>query len=102
MQTLGNIDIPTTGTRVRVTTDESIWCEVVYFQAPVTNTGLIYIGNSSVSSTAGGFGTLNIPAATGVLPEWRTPVTSQPRAMQLAGFYVDASVNGDDVLVSYR
>jgi hypothetical protein len=105
MRTIGYVNITTAGTRVRVTVGETdptarIPCHTIFFQAHPSNTGVIYVGNSAVSSSAGLFATLPIPT-NNIHPTFELGLAQSPNAFNLVDFYVDASVNGDDVLVSY-
>lgn len=92
------------GTRVQVTTDTSIKPSAVYFEALATNTGQIYIGDSSVSSTVY-FARLPIPSTTSA-PSWSiSTVDGGGRAsgteLQLSNFWLDASVSGEKVQITY-
>ena len=95
--------IATAGTQIQVTTDTDIRPISVYFEADAANTGVIYIGLSDVSSTSY-FARLTIPSTTSA-PGWSISGTDAGRAggsgIQLSNFWVDSSVNGEKVHVTY-
>lgn len=91
----------TAGTRTQVTATTTIQPTSVYFEALAGNTGYIYVGTSSVSSTvymtrlsAGQGFTVGADGA-GIGHR------AGGQGLQLSNFYVDSSVNGDKVLVTY-
>lgn len=96
--------VTTAGTRVQVTADTDIKPVAVYFEALASNTGQIYIGGSNVSSSVY-MARLTIPSTTSA-PSW---TLSSPNpggrigstGIQLSDLYVDSSVNGDKVQVTY-
>lgn len=96
--------VTTAGTAVQVTTDTGIKPSAVYFEALATNTGQIYIGPSTVSSTSY-FARLPIPSTTSA-PSWSIgSVDGGGRAsgteIQLSNFYIDSSVSGEKVQITY-
>ncbi len=98
--------ITTHGTRVQVTATTTILPVAVYFEALASNTGQIYIGNSTVSSTSY-FARLPIPSTT-VSSSWSISAGTTGQGgrvgstgLQLSNFYVDSSVDGDKVQVTY-
>lgn len=96
--------VTTAGTRVQVTSDTDIKPSAVYFEALGSNTGQIYIGNSVVSSTVY-FARLPIPS-TSSAPSWSIgTVDGAGRAggteLQLSNFWIDSSVNGEGVQITY-
>lgn len=95
--------IATAGTEIQVTTDADIKPLWVRFEARGSNTGQIYIGNSTVTST-NYMARLPIPT-TGTVHAAEFRGTPGGRAggtgLQLSDFWVDASVNGDIVFVTY-
>lgn len=97
------VTVTTAGTQVQVTTDTDIKPIAVYFEALSSNTGQIYIGDSNVSSTAY-FARLPIPS-TSSAPSWSLTGASGGRAgstgIQLSNIWVDSSVNGEKVQVTY-
>ncbi len=101
--TLVTVTVTTAGTRVRVTTDATIKPSAVYFEALGTNTGYIYIGGVLVSSTVY-FARLTIPSASNQ-PAWSIKAPEVGRiggaGIQLSDFYIDSSVNGEKVQVTY-
>ena len=101
-ESLGYIDIPAAGTRVRLTTDTSLLAHAIFFQARAGNTGIIYIGSSTVASNGTGmFAALAVPTVN-LYPAWAIGSASFPRVIQVSDFYVDTNVNGSDVLVAYH
>ncbi len=95
--------VTTAGTRVQVTATTTIKPVAVYFEAFGTNTGVIYIGSSAVSSTVY-FARLPVPS-TAASPSWSIAGSPGGRVggtgLQLSDFYVDASVSGDKVQITY-
>lgn len=95
--------VTTAGTAVQVTATTTIKPVAVYFEALASNTGQIYIGNSSVSATSY-FARLPIPSTTSA-PSWGISAAQAgvrvTSTLQLSDFYVDASVSGDKVQVTY-
>lgn len=91
----------TAGTRTRLTATTSITPTTVYVEALGSNTGYIYLGVSTVSSTvyiarlsAGQGIQLN---ADGIGGHGRLGSIG----IQLSDLYIDSSVNGDKALVTY-
>lgn len=98
------VTVTTAGTRVQVTTDTAIRPHAVYFEALSSNTGQIYIGDVLVSSTVY-MARLTIPSTTSA-PSWQ--ISSPAGAghaggtgIQLSNMYIDSSVNGEKVQVTY-
>jgi len=88
----------TAGTRTQCTATTTIRPSSVYFEALGTNTGYIYIGTVTVTST------LYIPRLSagqgfslGIEPGGGLGSTG----LQLSNLYVDSSVNGEKVLMTY-
>jgi len=96
--------VTTAGTRVQVTTDADIKPIAVYFEPLASNTGVIYIGDSAVSST-NYMARLTIPSTTANSSWSVTGTPGQGRlggvGLQLSNFYVDSSVSGEKVMVTY-
>lgn len=102
--TLITVTVTTAGTATQVTADTDIKPSSVYFEALGTNTGVIYIGNSSVSSTSH-FARLTIPS-TSSAPAWSISAAQNggrigATGIQLSDFWIDSSVSGEKVLVTY-
>ena len=95
--------VTTAGTRIQVDTDTDHKPIAIYFEAPATNTGQIYIGDSAVSST-NYFARLTIPSTVSA-PSWQISGVPGGRAgstaLQLSNFWVDSSVSGDKVHITY-
>lgn len=94
------LTVTTAGTRVQCTADTGERPTAIYFEAAKTNTGNIYIGLVTVSSTvyitclpAGEGFTLSSPR----VGNYR----SGSAGIQLSDIYVDASVSGEKVQMSY-
>ena len=101
---LVTLTVTTAGTRVQVTSDTEIRPHAVYFETLSTNTGQIYIGDVTVSSTVY-MARLTIPSAASA-PSWQ--ISSPAGAghaggtgIQLSNMYVDSSVSGEKVQVTY-
>lgn len=101
--TLITVTVTTAGTRTQVTTDTDIKPKSVYFEALASNTGVIYIGGSTVSSTSY-YARLPVPS-TSSSPSWSITGTEGGRisgtGIQLSNFWVDSSVSGEKVQVTY-
>ena len=95
--------VTTAGTRVQLTTNADLKPVSVYFEPLASNTGVIYIGDSAVSST-NYMARLTIPSTT-ANSSWAASGASGGRVggtgIQLSSFYIDSSVNGDSVLCTY-
>jgi hypothetical protein len=95
------LTVTTAGTEVQVTTDTDIRPTSVYFEALGSNTGYIYVGLSTVSSTvyiarlsAGEGFTLQSDGAGGNF-------RAGGQGLQLSSLWVDSSVNGEKVQMTY-
>lgn len=92
--------VTTAGTQIQVTADTTIKPYAVYFEALATNTGYIYIGDADVSST-NYMARLTIPSASNA-PSWAIRASDlSDHGIQLSNFWVDSSVNGEKVMVTY-
>lgn len=93
--------VTTAGTRVQIETDTDIRPSSIYFEALGTNTGYIYIGLSTVSSTVYiarlAAGASYVISSDGILAGGHLGASG----LQLSAFYADSSVNGEKVLVTY-
>ena len=94
------LTVTTAGTRVQATATTTIVPSSVYFEALGTNTGYIYVGVVTVSATvyitrlsAGQGFYINADGANG-----RIGLTG----IQLSSLYVDSSVNGEKVQMTYQ
>lgn len=94
--TLADVPVPVAGTRVQITSTNTPVSSVI-FQAKPTNTGLIYIGDASVSSVRGI--TLNTSQTFAVTADMSG--RSGGDEMVLSDWYVDAATNNDSVRVLY-
>lgn len=93
---LGNIDIPTAGTRVQISSTDTPVTSVV-FQAHESNAGKIYVGDDAVAVGRG------ISLSAGESIAISADFSGRPGGdeMILSDWYVDAATNGDDVRVLY-
>lgn len=99
------VTVTTAGTRVQVNSSTAIKPASIYFEALGSNTGYIYIGLSDVSSTkyiaklgvtsSVGQGFSLTAAGAGGLYK------GGGQGIQLSDLYVDSSVNGEKVQVTY-
>lgn len=83
----GSKDVTTAGTRVQLSAS-SVACKKVYIQAKVGNTGIIYVGGSTVAS---GRGIELYPTNT---------ITLTVSNLNLV--YIDSSVNAEGVTYTYE
>lgn len=96
IKVLGIITVSTAGTRVALSAS-TLYAAGVYIEALKTNSGTIYMGDSTVASNnyssalAAGEG-IGIEG-----PKFR----GQEEELNLADFYIDASANSQSVMVSY-
>lgn len=90
------ITVTTAGTRVQVSTTATP-CASIYFEGLHTNTGKIYVGDVTVSSTNYMF---ELDAKTGATIEGER-LRGTTDELILSDFYVDSSVNGEKVVVTY-
>lgn len=94
--TFGAVTVTTAGTRVRITASD-IPVASVYIEALDGNSGKMYVGDLTVSSTKY---TSSLTAGNGVTVQGPN-VRGIEEEFYLSDFYIDASVNGEKVLVSY-
>lgn len=83
-------DVPSAATAVRIlnTKDKIGW---IRFTAPTANTGLTYVGDSTVSATKG----YVLGAAGGV--DASIELDFRPGTVTADTLWIDAATNGDDV-----
>ncbi len=89
---LAQTTVTTAGTRVQLNSGTSFRTASVQVQAAYTNSGYVYVGDSSVSSTVG------IALAPG---DCVCIEGEEGQYVDIADIYVDASVNSSKVNVSY-
>lgn len=93
--------VTTAGTRTQPITDTDYKPSSIYFEALGTNTGYIYVGLSNVSSTAY---IARLSAGQGFAVE-ADGLQGNGRlggsGLQASAFWVDASVSGEKVQVTY-
>jgi hypothetical protein len=93
---LGSVAVPSSGTRVQITPNK-IGCSGIIFQASSANSGKIYVGDITVTSSNGvaiGPGesfTLSAQSIDGVAD----------CELILSDYYVDADTNGNTVRIHY-
>lgn len=93
--------VTTAGTRVQVNSTAGILPTSIYFEALGSNTGYIYVGLSDVASTlyiarlSAGQG-FSLGAEIGSLG-----YRAGGQGLKLSDYWVDSSVNGEKVLVTY-
>jgi hypothetical protein len=94
--TIPEITVTTAGTRVQVSSTDTPISSII-IQASSGNSGVIYVGDSSVSSTAG------IVLTAG--QAWAVTADASGRhgfeEMVLSDFWVDSASNGDKFKVVY-
>lgn len=90
--------VTTAGTRVQVNADATILPSSIFFEATGTNTGYIYLGLVTVSSTV----YITRMPANG---SWSINAVEEGSAgstgIQLSAFWIDSSVNGETCQVTY-
>jgi hypothetical protein len=91
-----SVTVTTAGTRVQVSATATPVASV-YFEGLHTNTGKIYVGDSTVSSTVY---IVELDAKTGATIEG-DQLRGNTDELVLSDFWVDSSVNGEKVLVTY-
>lgn len=86
--------VATAGTRVALKSSPT-WAAGLLLSAPAANTGVIYIGDSSVDATNG------YVMAAGDSVSLRDLFGDDDGIVNLASIYVDAALDGDKVTVAY-
>jgi hypothetical protein len=81
----GSKNVTTAGTRVALAASTA--CQAVLIQAKAANTGIIYVGGSTVSATSGIF----------LYPGESVEISID----NLSKVYLDSSVNGEGVVFTY-
>jgi|2_EtaG_2_1085320.scaffolds.fasta_scaffold61457_2 hypothetical protein len=81
-------DVPSAGTRVQISNTANRVLSIE-FKAPAGNSGLVYVGESTVSASNG----YELSATNTVTYNFLEAGGSVP----ISTFYVDAATNGDDV-----
>jgi hypothetical protein len=89
-------NVGTAGTRVQLSTT-NLYASSLIIRAKSANTGVIYVGDSTVASSNGMF------LAAGESNELSGPPTKHgiPLNFNLKNIYIDSSVNGEGVIVEY-
>jgi hypothetical protein len=91
-----NKSVTTAGTRVALVSSSTLAINVV-IQANSGNTGVIYVGDSTVSSSVFG---VKLTAGNSVSIEL-PPISDGAMEVDLADIYLDSGTNGDGVSVMY-
>jgi hypothetical protein len=99
------ITVTTAGTRVRLTSDTNIKPSAVYFEADDGNTGYIFVGTVAVASTIY-MAKLGVVSSVGqgfslTAPGAGGGFKAGGQGIQLSDLYVDSTVNGEKVQVTY-
>lgn len=89
------ITIATAGVAVQVAADTTIVKSII-FEADPSNSGLVYIGGSNVTSSNGN--ALNAEQTLEITPDDQR---GNAQEFDLSGFWVDSATNGNVVRVSY-
>lgn len=90
------VTVTTAGTRVQTSASSALVVSI-YFEALGTNTGYIYVGGDDVSATKY-ITRLSAGAGFGISTDAQGKIGGE---LQISKFYVDSSVNGDKVQVTY-
>lgn len=96
LEALGYVTVAAAGTPVVLTSSE-IRTPAVHIQAATTNTGVMYIGGSSLDATHRG---VELSPGSGVEITGPT-IGGKEEELFLSEIKVDAATSGDKVLVSY-
>lgn len=107
---LGYVTVPTPGTPVRATINNTdptlrVGAQSITFQALPGNTGIVYVGRRDMD-TSTGVGVLGlIPApsdpTTGPFPSWAVSLPVIAAGLNVADHYIDAAEATDGVVVAY-
>jgi hypothetical protein len=97
----GKVTVTTAGTPVQVTTTRTV-AQSVMVQALAANTGLIYVGLSTLnkSTGVGVLGIIPIPT-TNIIGSVSASIPLAPAGINLADLWIDSTVNGEGVIISY-
>ena len=112
IRSLGVVTVPSPGTAVRATSNETdpaarVGAQTIRVQAVHSNTGRIYVGLRNIESSPTGFGTqmlaiLPAPshAVTGTFHAYEATVPNVPAGLNAADFWIDADQATDGALIS--
>lgn len=78
----------------------AILCDQIVIQVKSTNTGKVFVGDSSVSSTV--CMQLEVPQAGAMLPAIRLVPIDLSHPISLSSIYIGVAVNGNGVNVFYE
>lgn len=98
MATFGHLNktVTTAGTRVQVSTTD-LFVKKIVVAGHAANTGHIYLGDSTVASTAG----LHLKVGAPPIVIEAGQIGGKDDLFNLKDMYVDASVNGEKVSILY-
>jgi len=94
------ITVTTAGTEIQCVTDTDIKPVSVYFEAAKANGGVIYVGLSTVSSTIY-IASLSPGIGFSLGAEMGAGIRGGSQGIQLSNLWVDSSVNGEKVQMTY-
>lgn len=95
------ITVPTAGTPVQVSTTR-IPAHAILIEALWTNTGRVYIGDSTlVVGTKTGLLNVLPPPTGNMFPAVSAGIPAAPNGLDLSQIWIDVQTNGEGVLVSY-
>lgn len=106
LHSLGRITVPTPGTAVQCTINQSspqarIPCHAIMLQALPGNIGKVYIGLVGLNRNTGAqqLAYLAIPTSN-TIPAYSATISYAPGGLNIADFYIDADIANDGVLVT--
>lgn len=95
LKTDSAVNVATAGTRVQLTSSDTIFSSII-IQAKSANTGIIYVGDSSVSSANG----LELSAGESLEISGDLRNEGQTDELVMSDLWIDASVNGEGVKIA--
>lgn len=93
---LGVVAVTTAGTRKQISTDSKA-CYAIVLQANSSNTGKIYVGDSTVTSSNG----IELSAGDSLTISPQSINGGSDTEINLTDVYIDAQVSGESVRVHY-
>lgn len=96
--TLSSATVTTAGTRVQIATDTDLRYSAIKILNPYTNTGIIYVGDSTVSSTV--YDDALFPGDAIVYQA--LPTNIGPKVYKPSLFYIDSNTSGTAVRITYE
>ncbi len=103
INTKGRINVPTPGTPVRLSTDETVVANRLFFQVIPGLTGKTYVGKASMTkSNLTGVARILWPNTSGGFSEtFSVEAQEGENSIHLADYAIDADVAGEGLLVTY-